>query len=84
MATTEQELNSFAEFARARLSNGGSDLSIDELFDLWRAENPSDEMYAENVAAVNAAIADFQDGDRGTPAGDHSDQLRSEFGIESE
>lgn len=84
MATTEEELRGFTEFARERLSNGGLDLSLDELFDLWRSENPSDELDAENVAAVNVAIRDFQNGDRGTPAGEHSDKLRREFDIESE
>ena len=83
MATTGEELDRFAEFARQRLGNGGSQLSLDELFDLWRSENPSDELYAENVAAVNAAIDDFRKGDRGKPAGEHSDELRREFGIVS-
>lgn len=81
MAATAQELDDFTQFARQRLGNGGSKLSLDELFDLWRAANPSDELYAENVAAVNAAIEDFRNGDRGTPAGEHSAQLRREFGI---
>lgn len=83
MATTAQELDLFTQSARQQLGNGGSKLSLDELFDLWRAENPSDGLYAENVAAVNAAIADFRNGDRGTPAGKHSDRLRHEFGITS-
>lgn len=75
MPTTAQELDTFTALAGERLPNAG-ELSLDELCDLWRAENPSDEQHAENVAAVSAAIPDFQDGDRGTPAGEHSDQLR--------
>jgi len=82
MATTAEELDSFNDFARDRLSNGGSDLSLDELFDLWRHENPSDQLYGENVAAVAAAIEDFRNGDRGTPAGEDSNSLRKEYGIE--
>jgi hypothetical protein len=39
-------------------------------------------LYAENVAAANAAIRDFKNGDRGASAGEHSDQLRREFGID--
>ncbi len=84
MSITKQELASFNEFASNRLSNEGADLSLDELFDLWRAENPSDEMYAENVAAIAEAIDDFRRGDRGTPAGEHSEQLRREFGLDCE
>lgn len=54
------------------------------LFDLWRSENPADEQYTENVAAIAVAIEDFLNGDRGTPAGEHSDALRREYGIDSE
>lgn len=84
MTTTEHELQSFTVFAKQRLANGEDKPSLDELFDLWRVENPSAELHAENVAAVNAAIQDFRNGDRGTPAGEHSDQLRREFGFDDE
>jgi hypothetical protein len=84
MAIIEQELDDFTRFARDRMNQGESDLTIDELFDLWRAENPSPELYSENVAAVNASIRDFQAGERGTVAGRHSDELRREFGMTDE
>ena len=54
---------------------------LDELFDLWRHENPSAELYSENVAAIAASIEDFKRGERGTPAGEHSAELRREFGL---
>lgn len=44
MATAEEELDRFTAFARERLAHRGVELSLDELFDLWRAENPSDEL----------------------------------------
>ena len=81
MATAEQELASFTSYAREKIESGRRDLSIDELFDQWRAENPSDEQYAENVAAIQASIQDFKRGERGTIAGEHSEQLRREFGL---
>jgi len=81
MATTEQQLESFMQFVRNRVGAGGSEASLDELFDLWRRENPSDELYAENVAAIAASIEDFKRGERGTIAGEHSAQLRREFGL---
>ena len=80
MATAEQELERFARFVRHRLDAGDADASLDELFDLWRHENPSDEAYAENVAAIAALIEDFKRGERGTVAGEHSAQLRRQFG----
>ena len=84
MTTTEQELESFTQFARSHLGGGGSEPSLDELFDLWRTENPSDADYAENVAAIAAAIQDFHRGDRGRPAGEFSRQLRQELGLPEE
>ena len=81
MATIEQELASFTSYARQTIDSGRNDLSIDELFDQWRAENPSDAQYAENVAAIQASVQDFQRGERGTIAGGHSAQLRREFGL---
>jgi hypothetical protein len=55
--------------------------SLDELFDLWRMENPSDADYAENVAAIAEAIQDYEAGDRGQPAGKLSQELREKFGL---
>lgn len=81
MSTAEQDVNNFAIFALQRIEAGERDLTIDELFDQWRAENPSDQQFAENVAAVQASMQDYKDGERGTIAGEHSAQLRHEFGL---
>jgi hypothetical protein len=81
MATAEQDLSSFTQYAHQRIAAGQRDWTIDELFDQWRAENPSDDQYAENVAAINASIHDYQRGERGSIAGEHSAQLRRNFGL---
>ena len=81
MSTAEQDIANFANFALQMIESGQRDLTIDELFDQWRVENPSGEQYAENVAAVRASIDDFKAGVRGTIAGEHSTQLRREFGA---
>jgi hypothetical protein len=79
MSTAKQDVASFTNFAMAKIGAGGSQLTIDELFDQWRVENPSDEQYAENVAAIRASIEDFKAGERGTIAGEHSAELRQTF-----
>jgi hypothetical protein len=81
MSTAEQDIASFTSFALQKIEAGQSDLTIDELFDRWRIENPSDEQYSENVAAIQASIHDFKSGERGTIAGEHSAQLRRNFGT---
>lgn len=81
MATTEDDLKNFNQFVH---QHGDSELRLPELFDLWMLENQTQDDYAENVAAVNASIGDFLNGERGTPAGQHSQSLRDEFGLSKE
>jgi len=80
MSITQQDLQSFTSYAQRIIASGG-DLSIDELFDQWRIENPSAEAHRENVNAINASIQDYQRGERGTLSGEHSAQLRRKYGA---
>ncbi|MEO2018750.1 MAG: hypothetical protein ABGZ53_30755 [Fuerstiella sp.] len=85
MATTADDLKSFSQFVQEQLGgHDDADSRLPELFDLWMLQNPSNVAHAEDVAAVNASINDFMNGERGTPAGEHSQQLRAEFGIGNE
>ena len=83
MTTTSEELMSFVQFARTRLAAAEIEPSLDELFDLWRMENPSDADYAENVAAIAEAIQDYNGGDRGQPAGGLSRELGAALTFET-
>lgn len=76
-------MQSFTEFVLAQTQDqSDSVLGLSELFDLWLVEQSSDTAeYTENVAAINASIQDFLNGERGTPAGEHSAHLREEFGL---
>lgn len=81
MTTAEKDIASFTSYVRQKIEAGGSDLTIDELFDQWRMENPSDKQYAENVAAIKESIRDYKAGDRGTVAGELSAELRRKFAV---
>ncbi len=81
VATTAQKLESFTQFVKQRMDGEKAQPSLDELFDLWRMENPCDASYAENVAAIAGAIDDFKSGDRGRRTGELSRRLREEFGM---
>jgi len=72
MATTEQQIDSFAQFARGQLAQGGEELSIDELFDRWRLEHPP----AEDVLAIKASVRDMQGGETGQPFEEFADEFR--------
>jgi hypothetical protein len=81
MATTEDDLKRFNQFVHDQMKSNSA-LQLPELFDLWMLQNATADDYAENVAAINASIADFLNGDRGTLAGEHSRELRRDFGVE--
>ena len=80
MATREQ-IDSFYRFATEQLASNGAEKSIDELYDQWRYENLRPEDVAENVAAVQAAIDDMNNGDTGRDAGEVERELREELNL---
>ena len=65
---TKHEIDSFHEFASKEIDSGGAELSIDELYGLWRARHPTPQELAQSVAAIEAAYGDLEAGDRGEPA----------------
>jgi hypothetical protein len=65
---TKQQIDSFCEFASSQIDNGETQLSMDELYYLWRAKNPTPAELAESVAAVRAAYTEMEAGDHGRPA----------------
>ena len=83
MATQEQ-IDSFYDFATQQVSNGGAEMTMAELFDLWQVQNPTAEELAESAAAVKAALTDMENGDTGRPFDDFVRELRSRHSIPSE
>lgn len=69
---TQNQIDSFHQFASKQLTGDGSDRSIDELYDMWRTQTAT----PEDLAAVQAAIDDMASGDRGVPVEEHIRQMR--------
>lgn len=65
---TKQQIDSFYQFATSQIDNGGGELSMDELYCLWRSKNPAPAELAASVAAVRAAYTEMEAGDTGRPA----------------
>ena len=78
---TKQQLDSFYEFAAAKIANGGAKLSMDEIYSLWRVR-PSPSELAESVAACRAAYAEYQAGERGKPARELLREMYQELGLD--
>jgi hypothetical protein len=77
MATgIQQELSDFHQFIGEKLASGAANLSPEEALDLWRAEHPSEEEFAETVAALKESLADMEAGDKGMPFEEFDRQFR--------
>jgi len=61
MRATLEQVDSFREYARQQLANGGSQLTIDELYDRWRATLAND----ADLLAVQASLRDMEQGETG-------------------
>ena len=81
MPFTTSDLDRFHTFARHHLQNGGAELTLDELVDMWQATDLSPEELAESVAAVRAALQDLHAGDRGVSADEHVRMLREKYHL---
>lgn len=84
MQLTIDELNRFHRFAEEKLSNGGGDLTLEDLVDMWNLENPPPQQVREDVLAVKAALRDLDNGDRGIPFEDHIRELREKYRLTGE
>lgn len=78
MAITKDDLAAFHHFAESTLASRGVE-SLQELVDIWEVEHPTPELHAQNVAAVQAAIRDMENGDTGRPVERVVEELRSEL-----
>lgn len=78
MSVTQEDLNAFHHFAEARLVSGGVE-SLQDLVDIWEIEHPAPELHAQNIAAVQAAIRDMENGDTGRRAAEVPEELRAEL-----
>lgn len=77
MATSEQDIDNFYQFAKSRLKNGGSELSLEQLFDEWTIKNPQH----EDTLAVQASIRDMENGETGRAFDDFAIDFRERNGL---
>lgn len=70
----------FHEFLGAKLSNGGSGLTLEEALDLWEYENSSEEAKEETLQAIQRGLEDMYAG-RTKPAADALRDLCRKHGI---
>lgn len=80
MPSTQEQVESFYRFATEQLGNGGTEKSIDELYDQWRLESLNSDELDEDVAAVRASIQDMNGGAVRRNAHSVIGEIRQELG----
>lgn len=80
MTITQEQLDSFHQFATETLSSREANLSWPELFDLWRIENPTADEQAEIYAALDESRDDIQNG-RHRPVREVMHELRHKYHL---
>jgi hypothetical protein len=81
-SSIENELASFHQFIGRQLNSNESQLSPEEVLDLWREQHPSEEEDPETIEALREALADFNAGDRGVTAEDFEREFRQRHGLD--
>ena len=61
------ELRDFHQFLGEKLKGGRINWSPEEALDEWRRLHPDDQAPADDLAAIQEALADLARGDRGLP-----------------
>ena len=78
---TNEELREFHRFVGEKLANGGAHLSPEEALDEWREEHPEQVEFEDDTEAIQAAIDDMENGDKGRPFDEVMEELRTKYGL---
>jgi len=80
MSLTQSEFERFQTFATQKLANGGAD-SLQELVDLWQAQDPDDSELRESLAALDEGLSDARAG-RVRPAREVFEDLAARYELD--
>jgi hypothetical protein len=77
MATERaNDLRAVRDFANEQLSNGVTELTLEQCLNLWETERQTDEEREVTIQAVREALDDMRAGDTGVPAREAIAELR--------
>jgi hypothetical protein len=71
------ELRDFHRFLGEKVNNGAESLSPEEVLDEWRMLHPEPKAVEEDIAAIQEAIEDMENGDTGIPFADFDRNFRA-------
>lgn len=79
--TTQEQLESFYQFATARLGQAGAKATLDDLYCAWQFANRTPEEYAADVAAIQEALDELEAGVEPIPFEQFVNEFRERNGI---
>ena len=83
MPLTQEQIDSFHRFASEKMSNGGANMTMQEILQLWSLENPTDQERAEVNAIIRQGDEDIAAG-RGRPVDEVNEELRRKYNLSAE
>ena len=82
MSTSKQELDDFYQFAASYLEDNETDVTVFDLCELWRAENPTPEEFADTVTKLRTACAALDAGEEGVLASEMLREACERLGLD--
>ncbi|QDT38250.1 hypothetical protein [Stratiformator vulcanicus] len=78
---TQELLDDFYSFAQGRISDSSVNLSLDDIYQLWRSRKPTPDELSNSIEAVSQAYSDHEQGDEGEPAEEALRTICAELGL---
>ncbi len=75
------ELQGFHEFIAELLKNGSADLLPEEALEGWRQRHPDPLDFEDDLTAIQAALDDRDNGERGMPLEEFDREFRKKHNI---
>jgi hypothetical protein len=72
-----QDLRDFHRFLGEKVNIGGESLSPEEVLDEWRILHPEPKAVEQDIAAIQEAIEDMENGDTGIPFAEFDRDFRA-------
>lgn len=79
----QSDLPDFFRFVGEKVNNGGASLSPEEVLDEWRSLHPDPAALEDEIAAIQEAIDDMENGDTGVLFADFDRDFRARRNLPS-
>lgn len=75
------ELQEFHRFVGEKVTKGVTFLSPEDVLEEWRTIHPTSEEMEDDIAAVEEALDDLENGDQGIPLEEFDREIRARYNL---